>query len=72
MQTLTIQINNAHALKLLEELEALNLIQVIKKTVSKENSKKLSERLAGSINPEQAAIMRNELNQMRSEWDRDI
>lgn len=72
MQTLTIQINNAHALKLLEELEALNLIQVLKKTVSKENSKKLSERLAGSINPEQAAIMRNELNQMRSEWDRDI
>ena len=29
MQTITIKINNTHALKLLEELDALNLIEVI-------------------------------------------
>ena len=72
MQTVTIKINNAHALKLLEELEALNLIKVIKKSVVKENRKKLSERLAGSISSKQANLMRKELTEMHNEWERTI
>lgn len=47
MKTITIKINNDKALKLLEDLEALNLIQIIKKSVS--NNKKLSEKFAGSL-----------------------
>jgi hypothetical protein len=72
MQTVTIKINNNLALKLLEDLEALNLIQVIKQTVAKDKGKKFSERLAGSISSEQANSMRNELKEMRNEWERDI
>ena len=72
MQTITIKINNTHALKLLEELEALNLIEVIKRTVTKDSSAKLSDRLWGSISSEEADKMRNELIEMRNEWDRDI
>ena len=72
MQTVTIKINNAHALKLLEELEALNLIEVIKRTVTKEKRAKLSDRLWGSISPEEADKMRKELIEMRNEWERDI
>ena len=72
MQTLTIKINNVKALKLLEDLEALNLIQVIKKPAVKEKKGKLSERLAGSISAKQAKLMRNELTEMRNEWQRSI
>ena len=67
MQTVTVKINNSHALKLLEELEALNLIQVIKQSVKKEKGKKLSERMAGSISSEQATKLRDELKEMRNE-----
>lgn len=72
MQTVTVKITNAHALKLLEELEALNLIKVIKSPIAKGGKKKLSERLAGSISTKKADQMRNELNEMRSEWSRGI
>ena len=72
MQTVTIKINNAHALKLLEELEALNLIEVIKRTVAKEKKAKLSDKLWGSISTEEADTMRKELIEMRNEWQRDI
>jgi hypothetical protein len=71
MQTVTIKINNAHALKLIEDLEAMNLIEVIKNTIIPDK-KKLSERLAGSITSEQAAQMHDELKNMRNEWNRDI
>jgi hypothetical protein len=50
----------------------MNVIEVVKKSVAKPSSKKLSERLAGSISSEQAIQLRNELTQMRNEWDRNI
>jgi hypothetical protein len=70
--TITIKINNAKALKLLEDLESLNLIEVIKKSIIKSKKEKLSERLLGSITSKQANIMRGELDQMRNEWNRNI
>ena len=72
MQTLTIKVNNSKALKLLEDLEALNLIKVIKRPVVNVKKGKLSERLAGSISAKQAKLMRNELTEMRNEWERSI
>ena len=72
MQTLTIKINNVKALKLLEDLEDLNLIQVISKIAVNEKKGKLSERLAGSISSKQAKVMRKELSEMRDEWERNI
>jgi hypothetical protein len=71
MQTLTIKINNSKAIKLIEDLESLKLIEVLKKSVVKEKGKKLSERLAGSITSKQADVMRSELQQMRNEWERN-
>ena len=72
MQTITIKINNSKAAKLIEDLEALELIQVVKSKAVKQKSKKLSERLSGSITSTQAALMRKEVKQMRSEWERNI
>jgi hypothetical protein len=70
METLTIKIRDNKALKLIKDLESLNLIQVIK-TSTKKTSKKLSEEMSGSISPEQADLMHEEIKKNRSEWDRD-
>ena len=72
MQTITIKVNNNIALKLLEDLEALSLIQVIKTNNTKEEGVKLSERLAGSISHEDAQVMRKELTEVRNGWERTI
>ena len=72
MQTITIKINNAKAARLIEDLEALDLIEVIKKKVVKGKEKKLSERLLGSITSEEAEKMRTELRKIRNEWERII
>ncbi len=74
METLTIKVNNSHTIRLLKELEALNLIEVIKEEVVNpssgvvSNRGKLSDRLAGSSSAEQARIMNQELEQTRHEW----
>jgi hypothetical protein len=70
--TITIKVNNASALKLLENLESLNLIEVIKKSILTTKNKKISEKLSGSITTKQANLMRKELDQMRNEWNRNI
>ena len=72
MKTITIKINNDKALKLLEDLEALNLIQIIKKSVS--SNKRLSEKFAGSLHlsDEQYSEFQQYLDQSRNEWERDI
>ncbi len=71
MTTLTIQIKNDKALKLIKDIEALDLIKVIKNSSTKK-TKKLSERLSGCITEKQGAKMHKELEQMRNEWERDI
>jgi hypothetical protein len=71
MDTITIKIKDSKALKLIEDLESLNLIQVIKKKTQKP-LEKLSSAMTGSISKEQADSMQKELKQMRNEWERDI
>jgi hypothetical protein len=71
MTQLTIEINDNKALKLIEDLESLKLIRVLRGK-AKVNKTKLSERLAGSISPLQAKEWNKELEKMRGEWERDI
>jgi hypothetical protein len=71
MTRLTIEIKDDRVLKLIETLESLGLIRVLKDEV-KSNRNKLSERLEGSISSLQARKMNKELKIMRGEWDRDV
>jgi hypothetical protein len=71
MEMLTIKVKDNKALKLLHDLESLNLIQIVNSD-SKKSVKKLSSILTGSITEQQADAMQEELKQMRNEWDRDI
>ncbi len=71
MQTLTISIIDAKALRLIEDLESLNLIRVLKRDKD-QPKQKLSERLYGSLSKEQVEMMHKELLQMRNEWDRGL
>jgi hypothetical protein len=47
METILLQINDHNAYKLIEDLEALHLVKVLKKDI--QPKKKLSERFAGSL-----------------------
>jgi hypothetical protein len=71
MDTLTIKVRDSKALKLIQDLESLNLIQVIRND-AQSSPKKISEKLAGSISKDDAESMQKELKKMRDEWERDI
>jgi hypothetical protein len=64
METLVIKIRDKNAIKLIHDLELLNLIQIVndKRKVKK---KKLSEALAGSISKEEAEIYQQAVKTMR-------
>jgi len=70
MDTLTIKIKDHKALKLIRDLEDLNLIQVVSSAIQKPGTK-LSDILSGSISAEQADKMQKEVKQMREEWERN-
>jgi len=71
MTQLTIEVIDKNTLKLIEDLESMKLIRVLRGK-TKTNKKKLSERLAGSISSVQAKAWEKELEKMRGEWQRDI
>jgi hypothetical protein len=66
METVLVQINNQKAYKLLEDLENLQLIKVLKKERSGE---KLSEKYAGKIPSEVAEAMQEYIVHSRKEWN---
>jgi hypothetical protein len=68
METVLIQINNVKAYKLLEGLEDLNILTVLKKGI--QQNQKLSEKYAGSLSPEVAEELNNYVIQSRSEWNK--
>ena len=67
MDTLTIQITNQNAYNLLNELEKLHLIKVLKKD-SGENQE-LSKNFAGKLSIEAAKKLQEHIKQSRQEWD---
>ncbi|HEV7348272.1 hypothetical protein [Telluribacter sp.] len=67
METVLIQINNSKAYRLLEDLEDLDLIKVLKKEV--QPRQKLSEKYAGKLPSRVADEMQEYVSQSRSEWN---
>jgi len=72
METVLLQINNEKAYRLIEDLEALEIVRVLKRSV--EPKEKLSAKYAGSLNLSDAEYndFQNALTQSRKEWERDI
>ena len=66
METVLIQINNNKAYKLLEDLEDLNIIKILKKNI--QPKQKLSEKYAGKLPSDVADELQNYVNQSRNEW----
>ena len=67
MDTLTIQVTNQNAYSLLNELEKLHLIKVLKKEIT--SSQKLSDRFAGKLPLDAAKRLQDHTKQSRDEWD---
>ena len=72
METILLEITNNKAYKLIEDLEALNIVKVLKKTTVVKD--KLSARFAGALNlsEEEYNKFQDSLSQSRNEWERDI
>ena len=67
METIVVQITNNKALKLLQELEELHLIKLLKRNA--DNSEKLSEKYAGKLSADTVEKLQEHLNQSRKELD---
>lgn len=72
METVLLQINNNKAYKLIEDLEAMHIVKVLKKSSAAKG--KLSDRFAGSLNltDEEYTNFQEEIKQGRDEWERGI
>jgi hypothetical protein len=67
METVLIQINNNKAYRLLEDLEDLHLIKVLKKSIQPQQ--KLSEKYAGKLPSDIADQLQDYVTQSRNEWN---
>ena len=63
MKTVTVELRNNNALRLLKDLELANIIRVLDKDTRKEKTN-LSASLGGAINKERAIELNEQLNQM--------
>lgn len=70
METLLIQLTTPKTMKLLEELEQLNLLRVLKKIQSDDTN--LSEKYAGKLPTEIAEDLQKHIQKSRDEWDNSI
>lgn len=72
METILLQVNNNKAYKLIEDLEALHIVKILKKSVH--TKEKLSTKFAGSLNlsDEDYNNFQGSVSQSRNEWERDI
>ena len=67
METVLVQINNSKAYKLLEEMEDLNIIKVLKKSI--QSQQKLSEKYSGKLPSTVADDLQKYVSQSRDEWN---
>jgi len=67
MGTVLIQINNQKAYRLLEDLEALHILKVLKKSI--QPKQKFSEKYGGQLPSAIAEELQNYVNQSRNEWN---
>lgn len=66
METIVVQITNNKALRLLQELEELNLIKLLKRHT--DISQKLSEKYAGKLSSATVDKLQEHIKQSRGEW----
>lgn len=66
METVLVQINNVKAYRLLEDLEDLHIIKVLKKSIQPQQ--KLSEKYAGKLPSDITDNLQNYVTQGRNEW----
>lgn len=76
MDTILLQINNDKAYKLIENLEALNIVKVLEKggkiiSSRKKNVSKPSE-FEGAISKKAANLIIADIEKNREEWERNI
>ena len=70
METLTIQIIDSKALKLLQDLENLDILKILIREVK--THQKLSDKYGGKLPSEIADELQQHLTQSRSEWNNVI
>ncbi len=69
MRLIWIEVTDLKAYSYLEDLEAKNLIKVLKSP--DKTSEKLSEKYAGKLSKEDAALLDAHVTQSRKSWNRD-
>lgn len=67
MQTIIVQITNPNGLRLLEDLEKLHIIKLLKRSITP--GEKLSERFAGKLSKQMADKIQQDIQESRNEWD---
>ncbi len=67
MEIVLVQIKNNKAYRLLEDLEDLHIIKVLKKSIQPQQ--KLSEKYAGKLPADVADELQNYVSQSRNEWN---
>jgi len=71
METLLIQVTNPKAMGMINELEELHLIKILKSNV--QSQQKLSEKYRGKLSGDVADELQEYVKQSRNEWnERDI
>jgi hypothetical protein len=70
MDTVIIQLTTPKTMKLLLELQELNLLRVLKKNISTKT--KLSDKYAGQLPTDIAEDLQKHIEQSRNEWDNNI
>ena len=68
MQTLLVEINDQKALHLLQELEGLNVLRIVKENVPEAKTKR-SDKYRGVFSKEDAISFNQHTQSMRKEWD---
>lgn len=68
METVLLQITNHKAYKLLDDLEDLQIIKVLEKSIKSEQ--KLSEKYAGKLPTAVADELNNYVNESREQWNK--
>jgi hypothetical protein len=68
MQTITIDIINSKAIKLLEDLELLQLIRV-RKEITTTAATNFTAKYKGAMTKQRLTDIDSQLNQLRNEWE---
>lgn len=67
METYLIELTNNNAYRLLQDLEDMKIIKVLKKSI--QSKKRLSEKYAGRLPGDITDELQNYVTQSRKEWD---